>query len=135
MKKLTEICLSRVTLNSGTGFTLIEVMIAISILTVGLLGVASMQMTAIRGNNFSDNTTTALTLAEDKMEYLLGLTYSHEDLDDDITASLDSILNFDHDETINEAGLVTAGGYFHRIWNIADNQPMADNKTITVIVT
>lgn len=123
--------------NEG-GFTLIEVMISISILTIGLLAVASMQMSAIRGNNMSDNTTCALALAEDKMEELLGLSYSHADLANDPAAGndsdLDSIVNVDHEEAgIGENGL--SPGHFRRIWNIADNTPMSNNKTITVIVT
>jgi prepilin-type N-terminal cleavage/methylation domain-containing protein len=45
------------TKRSGTkkddGFTLLEVIMAISILTIGLLAVASMQASAIRGNAIS----------------------------------------------------------------------------------
>ena len=43
--------------NNERGFTIVEVMVAIAILSVGILGVASMQVSAIRGNHFSDNTT------------------------------------------------------------------------------
>jgi type IV pilus assembly protein PilV len=57
-------------------FTVIEVLIAITILAIGLLGIASMQMNAIRGNSLSDIITCALALAEDKMEELMGLDYS-----------------------------------------------------------
>ena len=121
------------------GFTILEVLTAVSILTIGLLGVASMQIDAIRGNYFSDNTTCALALAEDKMERLLGLTYSNDELKDNVTTNntnLNTIVsgNVDHEElNIDEAG--DNGGQFHRIWNIADNLPMSNNKTITVIVT
>ena len=54
--------------DEGNGFTLIEVLIAIVILTVGLLGMASLTGTIIRGNKFSNDLTTATTLAQDKME-------------------------------------------------------------------
>ena len=62
------------------GFTLLEVIVAISILTFGLLAVASMQMTAIRGNYNASNITEGTTVAQDRLEELMGLTYGHDDL-------------------------------------------------------
>ena len=50
------------------GFTLIEVLIAIVILSVGLLGMASLTVGIIKGNKFSNDLSTATTLAQDKME-------------------------------------------------------------------
>ena len=63
------------------GFTLLEVIVAISILTFGLLAVASMQMTAIRGNYNASNITEATTVAQDRLENLMGLLYSDPLLD------------------------------------------------------
>ena len=60
------------------GFTLLEVIVAISILTFGLLAVASMQMTAIRGNYNASNITEATTVAQDRLENLMGLLYSDQ---------------------------------------------------------
>ena len=59
-----------------SGFTLLEVIIAISILTVGLLAVASMQAAAIRGNSFANQATESTTWAQDKLEDLMALTYA-----------------------------------------------------------
>ena len=58
------------------GFTLIEVLIAIVILSVGLLGMASLTVGIIKGNKFSNNLSTATTLAQDKMEDIRRLGYS-----------------------------------------------------------
>jgi hypothetical protein len=91
----------------------------------------------IRGNYFSGNTTTVLTLAEEKMEDLLGKSYSHADLNDDEpgnNANLTSITTIDHEElNIDETG--QGGGIYHRIWNVADNTPILGTKTVAVIVT
>lgn len=57
------------------GFTLLEVIVAICILTVGLLGLASMQSSAIRGNHLGYRVTEATTLAQDRIEWLMMQDY------------------------------------------------------------
>ncbi|MBI3815665.1 MAG: prepilin-type N-terminal cleavage/methylation domain-containing protein [Nitrospinae bacterium] len=52
------------------GFTLIEVLIAIAILSIGLLALAGMSTTAIKFTNYSKNKTTAVTVAQDRIEEL-----------------------------------------------------------------
>jgi len=120
------------------GFTLIEVMIAIAILTVGLLAAAKMQVSAIQGNYFSSNTSTALSLAEQKMEDLLGKVYTDAALADTQPGNNGNLLSLatkDHEELkVNEEG-VAGGGIYHRVWNVADNDPITDTKTITILVT
>ena len=82
------------------GFTLIEVIVAISILTVGLLAVASMQTAAIQGNFFAYRTTQATTIAQDRLEYLMSLPYDDDALkngngqNDPIPNDSDSGFNF-----------------------------------------
>ena len=62
-----------------SGFTLLEVIIAISILTFGLLAVASMQLTAIHGNYNASNITEATTVAQDRLELFLSQPYNTVD--------------------------------------------------------
>lgn len=62
------------------GFTLIEIIIAISILTFGLLAVASMQSAAIRGNQLGYRLTEGSTLAQDRLEFLIGQPYNDPSL-------------------------------------------------------
>ena len=62
-----------------SGFTILEVMVAISILAVGLMAVFSAQSRSIMGNKDANRQTEAMTLAQDKMEELLALPY--DDLD------------------------------------------------------
>ncbi len=52
------------------GFTLVEVMIVVVILTFGLLSLAAMQIQAIRGSDRGRHATKAAAIAESKMEQL-----------------------------------------------------------------
>ena len=52
------------------GFTLIEVLVALLILAVGLLGLASLQLSASKSNSNSSLTTRALLIAQERMEEL-----------------------------------------------------------------
>jgi prepilin-type N-terminal cleavage/methylation domain-containing protein len=52
MKNIRTIFSKKKVCDNHSGFTLLEVLIAISILTVGLLGVAQMQIMGITGNYF-----------------------------------------------------------------------------------
>ena len=55
-------------LKNKNGFTLLEVLVAGAILSVGLLGIASMMATAINGNSFARKMSTAQLLAEQRIE-------------------------------------------------------------------
>jgi prepilin-type N-terminal cleavage/methylation domain-containing protein len=123
--------------NTEMGFTLIEVLVAIVILMFGLLAVGSMQISAIRGNFMGGNTSIALTLAGQRMEDLLNKAFNNHDLDDSNTGnngSLSSIASVDHQEYVSEDGAVSAGGFYRRIWNVAD-EASGTRKSIVVIVT
>jgi prepilin-type N-terminal cleavage/methylation domain-containing protein len=62
------------------GFTLIEVVVGMMILGIGLLAVASMQITSIKSAGFSNHVTQATIFAQDKLENLKNLSYSDPDL-------------------------------------------------------
>ena len=98
------------------GFTLIEVMIAVFLLTVALLGTAALTTTVIRGNFFSQVSTTATTLAKDKMEELKAMPYNS--------------LPANGTDAWNSMG-TASGSYYTRTWTVTGTDP----KTITVTVT
>jgi len=60
---------------NNKGFSLLEILIALIILAIGLLAIAAMQITSIRGNFFSDNMTQASVLAQDRLEGLRSLPF------------------------------------------------------------
>lgn len=63
------------------GFTLIEVMIALVIFSIGVLGLAAMQIDFIQGNATALGVTEAATQASDKMEELMAVNYTDSALD------------------------------------------------------
>jgi prepilin-type N-terminal cleavage/methylation domain-containing protein len=63
-------------IKSEKGFTLLEVIFSVSILTVGILAVASMQVASIRGNAFAWKTSEASIVAMGQIERLMDLTYN-----------------------------------------------------------
>ena len=118
------------------GFTLLEVIVAISLLTFGLLAVASMQVAAMRGNAFAGAVTEATTLAGDRLEYLMTLEYDDpfvDDVDGDGTGGLDDATAGTADQ--NRTYDSETGIQYNLYWNTARNIPTTDNTTIKVIVT
>lgn len=59
-----------------SGFTIIEVMIVIGILTFGLLSLGAMQLHAMHGGNRGRHATQAVSIAEAEMERLQRLRWS-----------------------------------------------------------
>ena len=98
------------------GFTLTEVLVGLVILAVGILALAAMQITSTKGGSFSNHLTQATVFAQDKLEHLKNLSYSHSNLG-----------SGQHDEGI------LSGTIFSRQYNIEED---AGNsmKTITVTV-
>ncbi len=65
------------------GFTLLEIMIALIILTIGLIAIAYMANSAISGNRKAKLLTQGVTLAQDKLEELKGIDYDALTSDND----------------------------------------------------
>jgi len=59
------------------GFTLIEVLIAMAIFSIGILGVGTMQIRSTTGNTSARIRTEASTWAQDRVETLMLLSYGH----------------------------------------------------------
>jgi type IV pilus assembly protein PilV len=113
------------------GFTVLEVIVAISILSVGLLALATMQATAIKGNDMAGNITGAVTLASAQMERLIALPYDDpllEDKDGDGFGGLadSTAATADYPPVDRERYWVC--------WNVAVDDVLENTKTINVIV-
>ena len=107
------------TFEDNTGFSLIEVILAISIFAIGILAIASMQITSIQGNASARYQSDRVTIAQDKLEELMALSYSHSDLSESGNPHTDS--------SPPEGFSVT--------WNIDDDNPSPGGKLVTVSVS
>jgi type IV pilus assembly protein PilV len=105
-------------LQKNSGFTLIEVMIAIAIIAIGIFGVMSLVLTVMKGNTLSKRVTTATTIAQDKLEYLKRIDYNEIDLTGVSYSGTETTYDID----------------YYRQVTIDDNTPAADTRTITVDV-
>ncbi|MGO9147200.1 MAG: prepilin-type N-terminal cleavage/methylation domain-containing protein [Desulfomonilia bacterium] len=55
------------------GFTLIELVIAILVFAIGIVGILKMHQASIQSNSFSMQLTEAMNISQDKFDYLRGL--------------------------------------------------------------
>jgi len=104
----------RIRLKNQKGFTLMEVMIAVIILSVALLALAGLQIVSIRGNSFGGTMTEAITLARDKIEDL-----KRNDWDNVVAGN-------HHDEQ------VVRGITYARTWVVVQMADQTKEVTVTV---
>lgn len=96
------------------GFTLIEVLVAMVILSFSLLALAGLMVTTTKNNSFGSNMTEATTFAQDKLEELRAIKW--ENLSDG-------------NSTDQQGG--STGINYTRNWNVTTNGSL---KTITINV-
>lgn len=68
-------------LKNNQGFTLIESLIAMLVLTVGILALNTMQISSIKGNTTASKLTVTSTLAGNSYERLLNVSYDDPTMD------------------------------------------------------
>ncbi len=100
-----------------SGFTLIELMIAMSVLLAGIAGILTMQLSGYRATAYSRHATEASILTEAKMEWLL----------------VDQIANLaDGTDRVDARGLPDEAGLYARQWSVAAD---ADGTALAVTVS
>lgn len=108
------------------GFTLIEVLIAMVVLTIGIFSLFSMQTTSTLSNITASNITTASNWAMDAVEEIIEMDYKDlEDTNANGFAGLDDIAAPD-DQTTSDDNLYTI------FLNVAEDYPIEGCKTLRV---
>ncbi len=114
------------------GFSLIEVLMAVAIFSIGILAVGSMQITATKENTSAGKMTIASNIAQNQMEQLISLDYDDSanlnDANGDGEAGLTNNTSATADHT-------TTDGQYNIYWNVAEDEPISNTKTIEVIVS
>jgi type IV pilus assembly protein PilV len=98
------------------GFTLIEILVAMSLLSIGFLGASSLTVGIIKGNYHAKSTTTAIVLAQDKLEEFKRLGYPF------------AIAGTENYNTMPEFRP------YKRVTTVSVNTPVVDMKTVNVEV-
>jgi len=105
------------------GFTFNEVLVAMNIIVIAVMGYSLSSVSVIRGQAANDNFTIAIHLAQDKLE------------------QLKSQSNPPNENRCPESGeraisaLGAAGGIFDRCWRVADSPLGTNLKQVEVVVS
>ncbi len=111
---MNSLCLVKKKSREG-GFAILEALIAITVFTIGVLAVLSMQTASVMSNDNARGVTEQSTLAADLVERLMPLPYNHADLADGA-----------HPPIVQ--------GSYTISWTVDDDAMIPDTKTITVTV-
>ncbi len=110
-------------LSHDRGLTLVEIMTALAIMVIALLGLASVTVMVVKGNAFSKTLTAATILAKDRMEQLKNTGYASLASGTDYAAI---------DATVHSTR--AADSLYTRTWTVNRNSPASDMTTIDVTV-
>ena len=106
-------------MGNNKGFTLIEILIALAIFSIGVLAVAKMQLWNVKNNTTGNITTMATMLGRTQIETLKGVT--------DVTTLTSGV---DPNNPVDANG--NPGGIFTRQWTVTN--PLGGNTTRQVDV-
>jgi len=99
---------------SAGGFSFIDLMLALVILTIGVLAFAQLQVVASLGNTSSQNLNAAITVAEAQLEHIKGQAYG---------------------SVASSGPTPVAGTIFTQQVTVTANSPVANSSTVQVMVT
>lgn len=114
-------------LNNNRGFTLIEVVTALLIFSVGILATQGMQYMSVKTNYSASSITRTIDQGVDTAERILALDYN------DNNGLLDAGYHSDGDSNFPTEW--EAGKNISITWQVTDDAPMPNMKTINMTIT
>lgn len=119
-----------------SGFSLIEVMVAIFILSVGILAVCNMQVSGLKGNTTARQYTDYATLAMEEMEMLMATSYSDLPVDgaNDSANGADGTAGLFTMDSTADSSFAGPDGNCTVYINVAPDDIMANTTTVSVTV-
>jgi len=105
------------------GFTLIEVVVAMTIFAIGLLAANMMQAASIKGNSSAAAVSQSSSWAAATMEEILAWPYNDPRLQDDGNPATD------------DGSTRSPDGLYVLAWRVTNNPTIVNTKTIVVTVT
>jgi type IV pilus assembly protein PilV len=138
--------MTRIKIGNQRGFSLIEALVAMVLLSVGLLAAGLLQIGGIKANANAAGRTFGVGLAQSIMDdlrsrsvgdaLLLDTGDRGNDLDDGRAASGGNPVPADADQKMGLTGQVTGsdGRTYTVFWNVANDVPVTGTKTVRLFV-
>ena len=116
---------------SDSGFSLIEVLIAMAVFLIGIMAIASMQTESIRHNARSNVRSVSVSLAQGILDQILAFDEGNAVFDADNANIVWDLAPASAATTLTVAG----GGTYSASWSVDSGNPVAGLARIDVTVT
>ncbi len=111
------------------GFTLLEVLIAMTIMGVGILAIGLAQLSSMKMSSKSRSLQQAMYLAQEQLDFFMSLPANHTDLTTPVVEFADPAGAINAFEEDPEDGVA-----YTRTWTVEPNTPSAGLSRITIFV-
>jgi prepilin-type N-terminal cleavage/methylation domain-containing protein len=108
------------------GFSLVEILIAMCVLSIAMMGLATLQVRCMRSNDLANRTTQAVALAQNQLEELIFRDAEGEHFAAGVTQDDENPVSVPGDDS---------GAIFTRSWEFLDDDPAPAARTIIVRVS